>query len=330
MTDRKDRENERRGWLSKSYLVSPCSSAPFRWGRRSCLGLRTGVSPHFSMNSVREILALRGGYERGRIPLPSPMPPESGAPPHNTHPTMLPLHSSPLRSPTLLRSPPSPSPSPLAPASPPPLRSPSPHTTTTPTLSKTQPRSIRRWVEPRQILAPLEFSPLPFPPYFSPFLPLFATPTNPLVPRTPCSLYFSLSLARFFLRFALSLALSRSLAVVLSRLCLLSFAPIRTDTDTRPRPPRGTSTSTTKNDHCGRVHRWSATLRGSTSSAVSSGSSAQHTATYQNGCSLSLSFLFFSSSSFLPPSISSYSQPLCEICVFRFSSPSALLPSTRS
>lgn len=104
MTDRKDRENERRGWLSKSYLVSPCSSAPFRWGRRSCLGLRTGVSPHFSMNSVREILALRGGYERGRIPLPSPMPPESGAPPHNTHPTMLPLHSSPLRSPTLLRS----------------------------------------------------------------------------------------------------------------------------------------------------------------------------------------------------------------------------------
>lgn len=44
-------------------------------------------------------MALRGGYERGRIPLPSPMPPESGAPPHNTHPTMLPLHSSPLRFP---------------------------------------------------------------------------------------------------------------------------------------------------------------------------------------------------------------------------------------
>lgn len=73
-----------------AYLVSPCSSAPFRWGRRSCLGLRTGVSPHFSMNSMREILALRGGYERGRVPLPSPMPPESGAPPHNTHPSMVP------------------------------------------------------------------------------------------------------------------------------------------------------------------------------------------------------------------------------------------------
>lgn len=80
-------------WLLSfgSDLVSPCSSAPFRWGRRSCLGLRTGVSPHFSMNSMREILALRGGYERGRVPLPSPMPPESGAPPHNTHPSMVPL-----------------------------------------------------------------------------------------------------------------------------------------------------------------------------------------------------------------------------------------------
>lgn len=77
--------------LGSAYLVSPCSSAPFRWGRRSCLGLRTGVSPHFSMNSMREILALRGGYERGRVPLPSPMPPESGAPPHNTHPSMVPL-----------------------------------------------------------------------------------------------------------------------------------------------------------------------------------------------------------------------------------------------
>lgn len=77
--------------FDSAYLVSPCSSAPFRWGRRSCLGLRTGVSPHFSMNSMREILALRGGYERGRVPLPSPMPPESGAPPHNTHPSMVPL-----------------------------------------------------------------------------------------------------------------------------------------------------------------------------------------------------------------------------------------------
>lgn len=103
-------------------------------------------------------------------------------------------------------------------------------------------------------MAPLEFSPLPFPPYFSPFLPLFATPTNPLVPRTPCSLYFSLSLARFSLRFALSLALSRSLAVVLSRLCLLSFAPIRTDTDTRPRPPRGT-----KHEHYQKRSLWTRT-----------------------------------------------------------------------
>lgn len=75
--------------FGSAYLVSPCSSAPFRWGRRSCLGLRTGVSPHFSMNSMREILAFRGGYERGRVPLPSPMPPESGAPPHNTHPSMV-------------------------------------------------------------------------------------------------------------------------------------------------------------------------------------------------------------------------------------------------
>lgn len=57
-----------------AYLVSPCSSAPFRWGRSSCLGLRTGVSPHFSMNSMREILALRGGYERGLLPPSIPMP----------------------------------------------------------------------------------------------------------------------------------------------------------------------------------------------------------------------------------------------------------------
>lgn len=54
--------------------MSPCSSAPFRWGRSSCLGLRTGVSPHFSMNSMREILALRGGYERGLLPPSIPMP----------------------------------------------------------------------------------------------------------------------------------------------------------------------------------------------------------------------------------------------------------------
>lgn len=125
-------------WLLSfgSDLVSPCSSAPFRWGRRSCLGLRTGVSPHFSMNSVREILALRGGYERGRIPLPSPMPPESGAPPQNTHPTMLPLRSSPQHSFSVscLYAPPSPSPPPFSalfsflgpPPSPPPATPPPP------------------------------------------------------------------------------------------------------------------------------------------------------------------------------------------------------------
>ena len=219
--------------------------------------------------------------------------------------------------------PPSPSPSPLAPASPPPpLRSPSPRTTTTPTLSKTQSRSsIRRRVEPRQIFAPLEFSPLPFPPYFSPFLPLFATPTNPLVSlaHSLFSLFLSLSLARSldFLSVSLFLSLSRSLALVLSRLCLLSFAPTDERTPTRDRDHHEEpSTSTTKNDHCGREHRWSATLRGSTSSAVSSGSSAQHTATYQNGCSLSLSFLFFSSSSFLPSSFYFllFSTPLRNLC----------------
>lgn len=76
--------------------MSPCSSAPFRWGRRSCLGLRTGVSPHFSMNSVREILALRGGYERGRIPLPSPMPPDQRCTPaqHAPDDAFFPLLSS--------------------------------------------------------------------------------------------------------------------------------------------------------------------------------------------------------------------------------------------
>lgn len=58
------------------YLVSPWSSAPSRRGRGSCLGLRTGVSPHFSTNSMREILALGGVYERGRraaLPLPDPI-----------------------------------------------------------------------------------------------------------------------------------------------------------------------------------------------------------------------------------------------------------------
>ena len=52
-----------------AYLPSPGSSAPHLRGRGSCLGLRTGVSPHFSMNSIREILAC-DGYERGRrLPL---------------------------------------------------------------------------------------------------------------------------------------------------------------------------------------------------------------------------------------------------------------------
>lgn len=131
-------------WLLSfgSDLVSPCSSALFRWGRRSCLGLRTGVSPHFSMNSVREILALRGGYERGRIPLPSPMPPKSGAPPHNTHPMML-LHSSPLRSPPSPFTSPStsPTPSPLAPAPPFLLLLLLLRTTTNSRLCDSQPRS---------------------------------------------------------------------------------------------------------------------------------------------------------------------------------------------
>ena len=60
--------------------MSPSSSAPFRWGRRSCLGLRTGVSPHFSKNSMREILALRGGYERGLLPPSIPIAPERRTP----------------------------------------------------------------------------------------------------------------------------------------------------------------------------------------------------------------------------------------------------------
>lgn len=47
-------------------------SSSFR-GHESCLGLRTGVSPHFSMNSMREMLT---GYERGRAPRHS-RPPDS-------------------------------------------------------------------------------------------------------------------------------------------------------------------------------------------------------------------------------------------------------------
>lgn len=52
--------------------MSPASSPAHR-GHCSCLGLRTGVSPHFSMNSMREILACGDGYERGLIPLPGPI-----------------------------------------------------------------------------------------------------------------------------------------------------------------------------------------------------------------------------------------------------------------
>lgn len=45
-------------------------------GRGSCLGLRTGVSPHFSTSSKREMLA---DHERGAAPPPSgPMPDNRG------------------------------------------------------------------------------------------------------------------------------------------------------------------------------------------------------------------------------------------------------------
>ena len=78
-------------------------------------------------------------------------------------------------------------------------------------------------------------------------------------------------------------------------------------------PTRDWSTTRNQHEHYAkrllwREHQWSATLRGSTSSAVSSGSSAQHTATYQNGCSLSLSFPFPSFfSSFLNPTENPFS-----------------------
>lgn len=58
-------------WFLLIHLKSPRSSVPFWWGRRSCLGLRTGVSPHFSINSMREILTIHDCYERGSVPLPS-------------------------------------------------------------------------------------------------------------------------------------------------------------------------------------------------------------------------------------------------------------------
>lgn len=45
-------------------------------GRGSCLGLRTGVSPHFSTSSKREMLA---DHERGAAPPPSSPMPDSGA-----------------------------------------------------------------------------------------------------------------------------------------------------------------------------------------------------------------------------------------------------------
>jgi hypothetical protein len=56
------------------YLPSPGSSAPALRGRWSCLGLRTGVSPHFSMNSMREILnaiTRGGGCSPSRAPWPT-------------------------------------------------------------------------------------------------------------------------------------------------------------------------------------------------------------------------------------------------------------------
>lgn len=52
-------------YCSMSYLMPS-------GGRGSCLGLRTGVSPHFSTNSKREMLA---DHERGAASPPSsPMP----------------------------------------------------------------------------------------------------------------------------------------------------------------------------------------------------------------------------------------------------------------
>jgi hypothetical protein len=56
------------------YLPSPGSAAPPLRGRWSCLGLRTGVSPHFSMNSMREILneiTRGGGCSPSRAPWPT-------------------------------------------------------------------------------------------------------------------------------------------------------------------------------------------------------------------------------------------------------------------
>lgn len=53
-------------WFSKESYLAPSG------GRGSCRGLRTGVSPHFSTSSKREMLA---DHERGAAPPPSgPMP----------------------------------------------------------------------------------------------------------------------------------------------------------------------------------------------------------------------------------------------------------------
>lgn len=53
-------------WSSKESYLAPSG------GRGSCRGLRTGVSPHFSTSSKREMLA---DHERGAAPPPSgPMP----------------------------------------------------------------------------------------------------------------------------------------------------------------------------------------------------------------------------------------------------------------
>lgn len=51
-----------------THLTSP--SSPVQRGHASCLGLRTGVSPHFSMKSIREMVAMssRGGPAPSQTP----------------------------------------------------------------------------------------------------------------------------------------------------------------------------------------------------------------------------------------------------------------------
>lgn len=191
------------------------------------------------MNSVREILALRGGYERGRIPLPSPMPPKSGAPPHNTHPMML-LHSSPLRSPPSPFTSPStsPTPSPLAPA-PPFLRHLLLLCTPLPTHdSATRNPVVRvfRYTGSSWLLSssPLPFStssPLPFHLPRAPLPFLYSPP-----PTRPCLVYRIPSSSLLSLTLPLSLSFPPSLLPFASALSnfVCSLAPTPTDTDTRP------------------------------------------------------------------------------------------------